>query len=657
MDTAKTQRVLPESAKSTPVQANQNILVRWVRSLPFSGLQIKLIGPFLLLTLSIAAIGLFITSVLVVDSEEERFLNSMLDASRVANDSVVQQEQAQLERLRFLVFAEGMAQAMYDKNGEQIRDLMRPIVANQEINLVAAIDQDGHDIISFGKAPESQVYYTQEGVSFQGLESVQKVLRGEVDEQGDKYVEIIPSEQGPLFITAAPVRDSEQQLAGAMLVGTYLDHLLLKIKRQSLADVLFVDLEGRLISSTLEGDEVGLGDVVAMVKSLNPVEKAIPIDVNVNQRPYQVVYSPLIIRGTQIGWIGVLKTSDYLVSEAAQTRTLMIVLFAAGAFGVTIIGSLIGQSIARPILKLRDMSKAVAAGDLNQSIGLRRNDEIGELGEAFDTMTQHLRERTEEAERLYAETLQRNKELAEINARLEATQLQLIQSEKLAAIGQLTAGIVHDVKNPFAVIMGMAEVLAEEENLDETARHGLKVIRESAVKGNTIVSDLLKFARQSKPEMRVMDLRETIQTAMRLTAYLTRRYNTVMDLPDEPVMVNYDAQLIEQVLINMIHNAVQAMPEKGDLTVRLACVNNTAQITIQDTGAGIEPENLKRIFDPFFTTKPEGEGTGLGLSVSYGIIANHRGHIDVKSEVGKGTAFTIVLPMQQSTSSQGELTE
>jgi signal transduction histidine kinase len=262
-------------------------------------------------------------------------------------------------------------------------------------------------------------------------------------------------------------------------------------------------------------------------------------------------------------------------------------------------------------------------------------------------MTIQLRERTEEAERHYTETLQRNRELAEINARLESTQLQLIQSEKLASIGQLTAGIVHDVKNPFAVIMGMAEVLADDDNLDETIKHGLNTIRESAVKGNTIVSDLLKFSRQSQPEMRTLDMRETLRTSMRLTAYLTRRFNIVTEIPETPVMLSYDAQLVEQVLINMIHNACQSMPNKGTLRIALEKLSDAVRITIQDTGSGISPENLKRIFDPFFTTKSEGEGTGLGLSVSYGIIANHHGRIDVESQVGIGTAFHIILPFSQ----------
>jgi signal transduction histidine kinase len=111
------------------------------------------------------------------------------------------------------------------------------------------------------------------------------------------------------------------------------------------------------------------------------------------------------------------------------------------------------------------------------------------------------------------------------------------------------------------------------------------------------------------------------------------------------ILVSYDAQQIEQVLINLIHNAIQAMPNRGTLRVTLGQNDGTAAIMVEDTGTGIAPENMKRIFDPFFTTKPEGQGTGLGLSVSYGIIANHEGRIDVQSEVGKGTSFTISLPL------------
>jgi len=347
-----------------------------------------------------------------------------------------------------------------------------------------------------------------------------------------------------------------------------------------------------------------------------------------------------------MGILVVVLPSNYIVSTEATSRNTFSLVFSLVTAGVIVIGYLLSQSIARPILKLRTISQAVAAGDLEQSTGLESPDEIGELASAFDTMTVRLRERTEEAARLYAETVQRNKELADANSRLQATQAQLVQSEKLAAVGQLTAGIVHDVKNPLAVIKGLAEELREEPGLVEPVRAQLSVIRDNAARANTIVTDLLKFARQSSPEMTELDMRQSVEAAVRLTEYLARKGNVkvVVDLPSRAAVGVYDPQQIEQVLINLIQNAVQAMPGGGTLRVNLSLAAGVMAIAIADTGIGIPPENLTRIFDPFFTTKPEGEGTGLGLSVSYGIVSRHGGKIGLESKVGQGSTFTILLP-------------
>ncbi len=652
MSTTKVEQTLHGSARgaqSVPGPMKKGRSLRFL-----SGLQFELIIPYLILTLILAAISIFIITVLVVDSDQERFNNSLLDASRSANDGIVQQERNQLDRLRFLIFADGMAQAMYDKNSDQIFNLMRPILENAQIDLMTAVDTSGKEIVTFGRSASDNSYHLQNGVDFSGVNSVTKTLAGLVDNQGDKFTELIKLQQGAVLFTSAPVRDANQQLAGVMMVGSYLDNVLGDLKKSTFSDVIIVDGGGNLIATTLTGKEDGFENLPQLALSLQSDVLTQFHDVSLNNRVYRVAYSPLVIRGEQKGWIGVVKNADYQVSPAVQSRGLFILVFALGTFGVTLVGYFQARSIARPILRLRTASQAVAAGNLKINTGLRRADEIGDLAEAFDTMTLHLRDRTEEAEHLYAESLQRNKELAEINARLEAAQLQLIQSEKLAAIGQLTAGIVHDVKNPFAVIMGMAEVLSEGEQLDGSTQHGLRVIRESAVKGNNIVSDLLKFARQSDSEMRLTDLRETIQTAIRLTAYLTRRFQTNFVLPETPVYLTFDGQQIEQVLINLIHNAVQSMPNGGELQIGLAQKNETVRITVQDSGCGIPAEHLKRIFDPFFTTKPEGEGTGLGLSVSYGIIANHHGRIEVESEVDKGSTFTIVLPVNQPAIPSGE---
>jgi two-component system NtrC family sensor kinase len=196
----------------------------------------------------------------------------------------------------------------------------------------------------------------------------------------------------------------------------------------------------------------------------------------------------------------------------------------------------------------------------------------------------------------------------------------------------------------------MAELLISDEATPDALAEELKLIRDSVAKANVILSDLLTFARQSKPEMEQRDMRETVEAGLRLTAFPLRKAHIelIKELPDESLMMTYDNQQIEQVLVNLVNNAIQAMPAGGKLWVRLAQSDGMVALDVKDTGIGIPPENLGKIFDPFFTTKPEGEGTGLGLSVSYGIISNHDGRIVVESTQGEGTTFTVLLPYQKN---------
>ena len=627
------------------------------RSLRISGLQSQLIVPYVILTLVLAFIGIFIITRLVVFSKTDAFANRMAETSRVAGDNIVRHERNQLDELRRLIWTEGIAQAIFDRDAEQISAIVQPYVIGATFDVVTAVDLNGEEILTFGLQPGGQEFRSAEGSKIAGLPIVRKILSSEADTEGDKFVGLVPLNQGWTLFTSAPVRDENGTLAGVILAGTYLDRLVNELRAQSTADyMLMIDQNQQILYTDLSEPEEGYEPLLQIAQETAMSGLTNMREVQLNGRPYQVAFSPLIVRGQQLGRLGIILNTEQMVSSILTSRNQFIVLFFLGTVMVFVLGYMLANNLARPILKLRNLSQAVAEGDLDQRINLQREDEIGELADAFDTMTVKLKDRTEEADRLFAVTQQRNRELVEINEKLEQTQLQLIQSEKLASIGQLTAGIVHDVKNPFAVIMGMAEVLSEDENLDETTRHSLRVMRESAVKGNKIVSDLLKFARQQKPEMHYADMRETIEASVRLTAYLTRPFNLVKELPDTPVMMTFDSQQIEQVLINMIHNAIQAMPKHGLLRVALEQHDDEAHVIIQDSGCGIAPEHLRRVFDPFFTTKPEGQGTGLGLSTSYGIIKNHGGWIDVESEVGKGTTFTIVIPAVQPNLEVGETT-
>lgn len=633
----------------TSTQPQKTVLARLSQSV--TGLQGKLIVPYVLLTLILAAIGTYVITRLVTSSLRDRITNQLVQASRVAADTTIRRERTHITQLRELVFMVGIPEAVAAANVDDLKELLTVKVTNQRIESTVVFDRNGLVLLAFAENSETGQLMFSQGFDFTYFEPVRRVLAGENDKQGDKFTGLTDTTMGLMLFTVGPVVDASGEIVGGIAVGTLLKTLVIDTRDQTLSDIILLDNDYQVIATNLTEVEEGYEGLIDAAKDAVP-EQATFGSVTLNRRTFRMAYFNWKVRGESLGWMGVILPNDYIASAETQSRTTFLYIFTIGTAVMILIGFLLAQLIARPILRLRDMSQAVAGGDLNQSIGLRQSDEIGELAEAFDTMTLRLRERTAEAARLYAETVQRNKELAEINVRLQTMQGQLIQSEKLAAVGQLTAGIVHDVKNPLAVIKGLAEVLQDDPTITDETRHELQVIRESAEKANRIVSDLLKFARQSQPEIQSHDLRETVEASIRLTTYLIReaRIQLEKEIPEQMLLVSYDPQQIEQVLINLIHNAIQAMPNRGTLKVCLNQVDGAAEVAIQDTGTGISPENLKRIFDPFFTTKPEGVGTGLGLSVSYGIIANHKGRIEVESEEGKGTTFTIYLPVDQQIS-------
>jgi PAS domain S-box-containing protein len=226
---------------------------------------------------------------------------------------------------------------------------------------------------------------------------------------------------------------------------------------------------------------------------------------------------------------------------------------------------------------------------------------------------------------------------------------QMAQADKLASIGQLSAGIAHEINNPLGVILGYTQLLLRSEKA-ETGRHNdLKIIEKHVKNCKSIVEDLLNFARSSKPEIKTTLINEAADDVLNFVLHHAK-------LDGIDIIRNYDKNVppmlldekkIRQVLVNLIMNAGHAVGKKGTIKLSTEYIkaDNSMSITVADTGYGIEKKNLARIFDPFFTTKPTGEGTGLGLSVSYGIVKSHGGEILVESEPGEGTLFRVLLPV------------
>jgi two-component system NtrC family sensor kinase len=629
-----------------PGSGQINMLFRRLQNfLSLPSLQSKLIIPFTLLSLVITVVGIFILTRLVTSSVRERFLNQLYEAGRVASDGIVLQEKEHLKDLRVMSYTSGVAHALINRDTDELEELLLPLAMNNQVEIVTIIDTNGIEIFSLGLDPFTGQYLRSDGKDFSSFQPVEMILEGNVDEKGDKFVGLLQVKDGMALFTATAVRQSNGELAGVLMVGTYLDRLVADLKSRALADIILLDKSGNLLSTTLPPEDNGYEPLEETIKLQVAENSTQPYHLDLYQRGYQVIYSPLFIRNEDIGWLGILLPDQFVVSAEATSRNILSSLFSLGTIMILLIGRLIALNISRPILRLRQMAEDVAKGNLQQTIELRRSDEVGELGKSFNVMTMQLRERTDEAKTLLDESIERNQELAEINTRLRNTQMQLVQSEKLAAIGQLTAGIVHDVKNPLAAIQGITDMLRNDPNLTGEARQDIGVVHSSAVKATKIVTDLLKFARQAPPELKSQDLRRTLYSALYLNRQLIRKANVKVtaDVSTQPILATYDAIQVEQVMINLIQNAIHAMPRGGHMKVGLTQMNGTAKIVLIDTGVGIPPEDLKHIFDPFFTTKKN--GTGLGLSTSYGIIASHQGEISVQSVVGKGTRFTILLPL------------
>lgn len=274
----------------------------------------------------------------------------------------------------------------------------------------------------------------------------------------------------------------------------------------------------------------------------------------------------------------------------------------------------IARTMTNPLMRLVRGAGEVGRGRLDHRIKVKTNDEIGVLSEAFNRMAEDI----------------------------DTTQKQLIQSEKLASLGQLSAGVAHEINNPLANISINAQLLLQDVN-DSDIRKRLIKIEENVDRATSIVKNLLEFSRTPEFHPIFADLNILLAKTLDILKHETKTVTIIKELDEELPEVLADPLQLQQVFINLVTNACQAMPNGGTLTLRTRKVGNIVEVEILDTGEGISKANIPKIFDPFFTTRPVGKGTGLGLSVIYRIIETHGGHVDVKSEVGKGTSFIIKL--------------
>lgn len=282
--------------------------------------------------------------------------------------------------------------------------------------------------------------------------------------------------------------------------------------------------------------------------------------------------------------------------------------------------------VLRPIGRIITMSHRVIDGDLLARVGIRPPGEMGVLCGAIDAMADAVA-------------------LRESQLKL-ATQKHIGRTAKLASIGRLAAGIAHEINNPLTGVLTFAHLLRQKENMSEQDKQDLDIVINETTRVGEIVRGLLDFARERPSVKELLDINHAIRQTMRLISKQKQLEQIAIkqDLTEDLPKITGDENQLEQVLLNLLLNACEAMPDGGTLTVSSLARDGNVLVKVTDTGCGIKREHLDEIFEPFFSTKPVGKSTGLGLSVSYGIIQQHSGTFEVESEEGRGTTVTIVLP-------------
>lgn len=341
-----------------------------------------------------------------------------------------------------------------------------------------------------------------------------------------------------------------------------------------------------------------------------------------------------------------------ILDKAIKRQEIAITAFVLGFICVlsVVLCIILWNMVSVPVSILTQGMERVAAGELDYTVKIDTKDEMGELARAFNAMTADLSKAKRELIE-WGETLE--KKVEDKTEEIRKAQAQLIHSEKLASLGRMAAGVAHEINSPLTGIVTFGHLLRKKFPDGSEEREDVDVVIEQANRCSNIIKGLLSFARATSVDKGPVNINDVLNSSLNMVRYKADFFNIkiVMNLDESLPPVKADASQIQQVFLNMVINAADAMDGKGTLTVCTRKISENgipfAEVEFTDTGQGISEENMPKLFEPFFTTKPVGKGTGLGLAVSHGIIQDHGGRILVKSSVGEGTSFFVRLPFYE----------
>jgi len=530
--------------------------------------------------------------------------------------------------------------ALLQKNMELLNDKLGEVREKAHLDILTITDRAGH-VVFRTRNPEihGDSQAEDELVSRALLEkrlfaSTQIVPRSELIKEGEDLgdrtrIKLIPTPKarqrleneetsGMVLKAAAPVFDDDGPLIGVLYGGNLINRnyeLVDEIK-----DTVYQDARYKGKS---EGTATIFQGNLRVSTNVMDRDGARAIGTQVSAE----VHDRVLDKGER--WVDrAFVVNDWYIN----TILIFLGITMAGAVLSLIIAYFLATGLVKPIRRLVAASQELSKGNFSQRIEPISKSEIGELESTFNFMASSLKERDDELQ--------------------EQTQRQLIQSEKLASVGRLAAGVAHQINNPLTGVLTYSSLLLRKKPESDPDREDLQVIVDETMRCREIVKGLLEFSRQAEPEKEAVDINSIIENSLSLTRNqaLINDVKVITQLSEQLPRIVVDGSQIQEVFLNIILNAIDAMPEGGELRVTSSMMasDQFVQIRFADTGCGIPPEDLDKVFDPFFTTKDASKGTGLGLAVAYGVIEKHHGRIRMESEVGKGTTCIIDLPVNAS---------
>jgi len=615
---------------------------------------------------AVTLVGIRLIADGLISQTQDRVRTDLNSARRIYHDEIKETENlVRLTGARFFI-----KNALLENDRETLQRELGQIREDESLDILSLTDENGRVTVRtrnpavYGDSQAdddlvSWVLSRKETVAGTVIVPKEELIKEGEDLAQQAYMKVIPTpkarqsseteESSAMMIKAAtPVLGDDGSLVGVLYGGRLLNRNYeivddvkaivyqgVKYKGNEIGTATI--FQGDLRISTNVKSEDGsraIGTRVSqevyeqvLVNGLSWMHRAFVID-----RWYIAAYEPIKdIKERIVGilYVGVLEQK--FVDMRRRAILIFLAITLAGMIIALIVFSFLASGILKPLERLVFASRQLAKGNLEYRVKLKSKDEMGELGETFNLMASSLKDRDERLK--------------------EHTEQQIMKLERLATLGQLAGGVAHEINNPLGTISIYAQMALDELGKDnDSCKEDLKVVMKQTNRAGKIVKDLLEFARQIQPEMRTVKINDVLEKAIAMTTHPAhlKDVRVITQLTQELPSINGDSDKLQQVFVNIIVNALQAMTKGGELTVstRLTEDNEFIEIEISDTGCGIPEEHLGKLFDPFFSTKEIGKGTGLGLSVSLGIVQKHNGFIDVRSKVGQGSTFIVRLPAE-----------